>query len=127
MLPVIRGATLLILVSKVKLRKFEFVAVGGICLFQDRFHYISFTGCLGSSHGLKLVDPTRQCLRAMFFSAKRSLISCYILFRLFGFITRTKAGGSNTSTFACHVFECNVSAEEVLYSYFQNNSFIYRT
>ena len=42
MLPVILGATLLILGSKVKveLGKFEFVAAGGICPFLDRFHYI---------------------------------------------------------------------------------------
>jgi len=34
-------------------------------------------------------------------------------FRLFGFITRNRQTGLPNPSFACHVFECNVSAEEV--------------
>ncbi|CAG2198738.1 unnamed protein product [Mytilus edulis] len=33
--------------------------------------------------------------------------------KLFGFITRNRQTGLPNPSFACHVFECNVSAEEI--------------
>ncbi|KAK3101785.1 hypothetical protein FSP39_006317, partial [Pinctada imbricata] len=67
-----------------------------------------------SSECMRLVDPSSNAVRTKFALADISFWSAHPEnTRLFGFITRTKSSGSTSSQFACHVFECNVSAEEI--------------
>lgn len=67
-----------------------------------------------SSECMRLVDPGTNNIRTQFNLGDISFWSAHHENnRLFGFITRTKAPGAAISTFACHVFECNVSAEEI--------------
>ncbi|XP_060079212.1 DCC-interacting protein 13-alpha-like isoform X2 [Ylistrum balloti] len=67
-----------------------------------------------SSECMRLIDPGTNNVRTQFSLADISFWSAHHENnRLFGFITRTKAPGAAISTFACHVFECNVSAEEI--------------
>ncbi|XP_021370338.1 DCC-interacting protein 13-alpha-like isoform X1 [Mizuhopecten yessoensis] len=67
-----------------------------------------------SSECMRLIDPGTNNVRTQFNLADISFWAAHHENnRLFGFITRTKAPGAAISTFACHVFECNVSAEEI--------------
>ncbi|ELU15980.1 hypothetical protein CAPTEDRAFT_171114 [Capitella teleta] len=71
-----------------------------------------------SSESMRLLDPSNNVARAMF---QLQNISYWAVHkenpRLFGFITRTKAADSTSAaTFACHVFECNTSGEEICHA-----------
>uniref|UniRef100_K1R604 DCC-interacting protein 13-alpha n=1 Tax=Magallana gigas TaxID=29159 RepID=K1R604_MAGGI len=67
-----------------------------------------------SSEAMRLIDPATNTLRTTFALADISFWAAHPEnTRLFGFITRTKPPGATNSTFSCHVFECNISAEEI--------------
>lgn len=67
-----------------------------------------------SSECMRLIDPATNTLRTTFALADISFWAAHPEnTRLFGFITRTKPPGATNSTFSCHVFECNISAEEI--------------
>lgn len=67
-----------------------------------------------SSESMRLIDPATNTLRTTFALADISFWAAHPEnTRLFGFITRTKPPGATNSTFSCHVFECNISAEEI--------------
>ncbi|XP_056000626.1 DCC-interacting protein 13-alpha-like isoform X9 [Ostrea edulis] len=67
-----------------------------------------------SSECMRLIDPSTNTVRTQFALADISFWAAHPEnTRLFAFITRTKPPGANQSTFSCHVFECNISAEEI--------------
>nr|XP_022299272.1 DCC-interacting protein 13-alpha-like isoform X3 [Crassostrea virginica] len=67
-----------------------------------------------SSECMRLIDPATNTLRTQFALADISFWAAHPEnTRLFGFITRTKAPEATHSSFSCHVFECNISAEEI--------------
>ncbi|XP_052678245.1 DCC-interacting protein 13-alpha-like isoform X6 [Crassostrea angulata] len=67
-----------------------------------------------SSEAMRLIDPATNTLRTTFALADISFWAAHPEnTRLFGFITRTKPPGATNSTFSCHVFDCNISAEEI--------------
>ncbi|KAJ8301696.1 hypothetical protein KUTeg_020683 [Tegillarca granosa] len=67
-----------------------------------------------SSECMRLVDPSNNGIRTQFALSDISFWAAHHENnRLFGFITRNKQPGATLSTFACHVFECNVSADEI--------------
>lgn len=63
-----------------------------------------------SSECMRLIEPSNNTVRIQFALEDISFWAAHHENnRLFGFITRNKGEGS----YACHVFECNVSAEEI--------------
>ncbi|KAL4227086.1 DCC-interacting protein 13-alpha [Mactra antiquata] len=63
-----------------------------------------------SSECMRLIEPSNKTVRVQFALEDISYWAAHHENnRLFGFITRNKGEGS----YACHVFECNVSAEEI--------------
>ncbi|XP_063443526.1 DCC-interacting protein 13-alpha-like isoform X5 [Mytilus trossulus] len=67
-----------------------------------------------SSDNMKLIDPSTNIVRTVFALADISFWAAHNENkRLFGFITRNRQTGLPNPSFACHVFECNVSAEEI--------------
>ncbi|XP_061175855.1 DCC-interacting protein 13-alpha-like isoform X4 [Saccostrea echinata] len=67
-----------------------------------------------SSECMRLIDPSNNTVRTQFALADISFWAAHPEnTRLFAFITRTKPPGATQSTFSCHVFECNISAEEI--------------
>ncbi|XP_062578802.1 DCC-interacting protein 13-alpha-like isoform X6 [Saccostrea cucullata] len=67
-----------------------------------------------SSECMRLIDPSNNTVRTQFALADISFWAAHPEnTRLFAFITRTKPPGATQSTFSCHVFECNISADEI--------------
>ncbi|XP_052084449.1 DCC-interacting protein 13-alpha-like isoform X2 [Mytilus californianus] len=67
-----------------------------------------------SSDNMRLIDPATNIVRTVFALADISFWAAHNENkRLFGFITRNRQTGLPNPSFACHVFECNVSAEEI--------------
>ncbi|RUS86010.1 hypothetical protein EGW08_006222 [Elysia chlorotica] len=79
-----------------------------------------------TSEGMRLIDPSNSVVRVEFALQDISFWSAHPdNNRLFGFITRTRNPGTKPSspssdqeqnsgpTFACHVFECNTTAEDI--------------
>lgn len=63
-----------------------------------------------SSECMRLIEPSNNTIRIQFALEDISFWAAHHENnRLFGFITRNKGEGS----YACHVFECNVSAQEI--------------
>ncbi|XP_052779538.1 DCC-interacting protein 13-alpha-like isoform X2 [Mya arenaria] len=63
-----------------------------------------------SSESMRLVEPSSNTVRVQFALEDISYWAAHPENnRLFGFITRNKGEGS----YACHIFECNVSSEEI--------------
>lgn len=67
-----------------------------------------------SSEDMRLIDPATNIIRTIFALADISFWAAHNENkRLFGFITRNRQTGLPNPSFACHVFECNVSADEI--------------
>ncbi|XP_074646175.1 DCC-interacting protein 13-alpha-like isoform X3 [Tubulanus polymorphus] len=70
-----------------------------------------------TNKSLKLLDPANKNVRTEFALEDISYWCAHNENkRLFAFITRNKAGGGEQPTFACHVFECNATGEEICQS-----------
>jgi len=68
-----------------------------------------------SSQAMRLVDPSNHIVRTEFSLKEMSYWAAHQENkRLFGFIVRARV--SDKSTFSCHVFECNTSAEEICHA-----------
>ncbi|XP_064632170.1 DCC-interacting protein 13-alpha-like isoform X2 [Lineus longissimus] len=68
-----------------------------------------------TSENMRLLDPTNKSVRTEFALEDISFWSAHKENkRLFAFITRNKEGSADGHpSFACHVFECNTSGEEI--------------
>lgn len=72
-----------------------------------------------SSEAMRLIDPSNNSVRTTFQLEDISYWATHSENkRLFGFITRTPPSKEqgDMSTFACHVFECNASADEICHA-----------
>ncbi|KAI0215170.1 DCC-interacting protein 13-alpha [Lamellibrachia satsuma] len=72
-----------------------------------------------SSEAMRLIDPSNNSVRTTFQLEDISYWATHSENkRLFGFITRTPPSKEqgDTSTFACYVFECNTSADEICHA-----------
>ncbi|KAK2151697.1 hypothetical protein LSH36_354g02021 [Paralvinella palmiformis] len=81
-----------------------------------------------SNEAMRLVDPATKSIRSEFLLEDISYWAVHKENkRLFGFISRTRSGEEGGHpTFACHVFECNTTGEEICQAIHQATKVAYQ-